>query len=186
MTKVGGIVLAAGASRRAPRGKATAEVEGETFVARAVRVLREGGCAEVIVLVGPPHGEAVASAVPGVRTVTNPAPARGMLSSLRLGISAAQEAGWRGAVLALVDHPHVRATTVSTLIERLGEGSATVIHPRYAGRRGHPIAISSEAFAEIVAAEDERTTREVIAAIARHEDVEVSDAAVLEDLDEGA
>ncbi len=49
---VAGVVLAAGAGRRFGMPKALVEHRGELFVERAARVLAEGGCAPVVVVLG--------------------------------------------------------------------------------------------------------------------------------------
>ena len=47
-----GVVLAAGSGRRFGEPKAPVVVEGERLVDRAVRVLRQGGCSRVLVVLG--------------------------------------------------------------------------------------------------------------------------------------
>ncbi len=186
MSRVGGIVLAAGASRRAGGCKALATLGGEPFVARAVRVLREGGCGDVIVVVGPPYGEAIAAALGDVWIVQNLAPDRGMLSSLRLAVEVGLDAEWDGAVVSLVDQPHVRAATVRRLVDAFGDCEADVVRPRFAGLRGHPYLVARTAFAPLLAASDEHGARPVLRALPRRLDVDVDDPAVLEDLDRRA
>jgi CTP:molybdopterin cytidylyltransferase MocA len=136
MTAVSGIVLAAGAGHRMGRPKAALVVEGERLVDRAVRVLRDGGCDEVVAVVR------AGTAVPGARVVVNPDPGRGMGSSLRLALSAA--AGDR-AVILLVDTPEVGVDAVRTVLAV----DAPVAIARYGTRRGHPVAIRREWWAEV-------------------------------------
>ena len=47
-----GLLLAAGEGRRLGRPKALVDVDGELFVERVVRVLRDGGCDPVVVVLG--------------------------------------------------------------------------------------------------------------------------------------
>ena len=58
-------------------------IEGERLVDRAVRVLREGGCDPVYVVLGAWTGD-----VPGAVAVANPEWPEGMGSSLRAGLTA--------------------------------------------------------------------------------------------------
>ncbi len=183
MTRLGGVVLAAGASVRAGGAKALATLDGETFVARAARVLREAGCDEVIVVVGPPHGARIAAALDGARLAHNDAPERGMLSTLRTALEQPIAAAWDGAVIALVDQPRVRAETVRRLVEVFVASGAELVRPRCAGRRGHPYVISRAVFGPLCAAPDEHGARPVLAALPRAVDVDVVDPGVLEDLD---
>lgn len=176
-------MLAAGASRRAGGPKALATLDGETFVSRAVRVLLEGGCDELVVVVGPPHGDAVASAVPEACVVRNPTPERGMLSSLKVGLEHACATGWHAAVVSLVDQPRVRARTVSCLLSSWRASGADLVRPRFRGRRGHPYVISRAACDALVHASDAQGARPVLRSLPNALDLDVDDPAVLEDLD---
>ena len=49
---IAGIVLAGGRSQRMGRPKATLKVGDETFLERAVRILGEGGCEDIVVVLG--------------------------------------------------------------------------------------------------------------------------------------
>lgn len=175
---IGGVVLAAGASRRAGEIKALAMIEGEPFVARAIRVLREGGCDEVVVVLGPPHADAIAAAIGDATRVDNPAPERGMLSSLRCGLSDR----WDAALVALVDHPRVDASTVQKLIEVWREGDAEVVRPRHGSTTGHPYLVARSVFEALREGDDAIGARAILAA-RRRVDVEVEDPFVHDDVD---
>ena len=53
--RIGGVVLAAGASRRLGELKQLVRLGEETLLGRAVRVAREAGCSPVVVVVGGRH-----------------------------------------------------------------------------------------------------------------------------------
>jgi CTP:molybdopterin cytidylyltransferase MocA len=133
-----GIVLAAGAGARMGRPKAEITLGGERLVDRAVRVLREGGCAEVVAVVRS------GVAVDGARTIVNPRPEWGMGSSLQLGLAAAS--GDRVAIV-LVDTPGVGADAV----RRVLAADAPVAVATYGGRRGHPVVIDRPLWTEVAA-----------------------------------
>jgi molybdenum cofactor cytidylyltransferase/nicotine blue oxidoreductase len=127
-------VLAAGAGSRFGAPKATVEVEGRRLVDRAVAVAVAAGCDPVLAVVR------AGTAVPDAVVVPNPAPERGMRSSLELAVAAA------GAVPALavllVDTPDVRASAVRAVAEAWRAGRIAIA--RYADRRGHPIVMSPQ------------------------------------------
>jgi len=125
---VSGIVLAAGAGRRLGGPKAELVIAGERLLDRAVRVLHDSGCAEVVAVVRPD------TRVEGAVVVVNSDPERGMGSSLRLGLAAAS--GDRAAIV-LVDTPGISAEAVR---RTLGV-AAPVAVATYGGRRGHPVVI---------------------------------------------
>jgi CTP:molybdopterin cytidylyltransferase MocA len=135
---VSGIVLAAGAGRRLGAPKAELLVSGERLVDRAVRVLHESGCAEVVAVVR--SGTRVDDAV----VVVNSDPDRGMGSSLRLGLAAAS--GDRAAIV-LVDTPGLTAAAVR---RTLGVAAPVAI-ATYGGRRGHPVVIDRPLWTDVAA-----------------------------------
>ena len=53
--KTAGVLLAAGEGRRFGGPKALVELDGELFVERGVRLLADGGCDEVVVVLGAPQ-----------------------------------------------------------------------------------------------------------------------------------
>jgi CTP:molybdopterin cytidylyltransferase MocA len=107
-----------------------------------------------------------------------------MLSSLQVGLARAKNGGAlpSAMVLALVDHPRVSSETVRTLLSTWRSGAAEVVRPRFRGRTGHPIVVSSGAATALLEATLDVTARDVLAT-RRRLDVEVPDSAVLDDLD---
>ena len=116
-----------------PKGELV--VDGERLVDRAVRVLRAGGCADVIVVTR------AGVDVPGVHLVVNPDPERGMRSSLALAVDAVPPDADALAVL-LVDLPGVTATAVRAVLAAWRPGRVAVA--RYGARCGHPTVMAPE------------------------------------------
>lgn len=144
MSRVAGLVLAAGEGRRLGRPKALVEHRGERLVDRAVRVLREGGCDPVYVVAG-----AAPLEVPGATVVSNPDWATGMASSLTTGLSALP--GAAGAVVvALVDQPGVGAETVRRLLTAYDRGGEVSV-ATYAGEPRNPVLLARRHWAEVSA-----------------------------------
>ncbi|GAA5052946.1 nicotine blue oxidoreductase [Thermocatellispora tengchongensis] len=139
-----GLLLAAGSGSRLGRPKALVEVAGETLVERGVRVLHDGGCHPVVVVLG-----AAMVQVRGAVAVHNPDWRSGMGSSLRAGLSALPPGAER-VVIALVDQPKVGAEAVRRLIAAAREG-ATVAVATYGGQPRNPVLISREHLAEVAA-----------------------------------
>lgn len=152
MTDISGLVLAAGAGRRMGQPKAELVVDGERLIDRAVRVLRAGGCDEVLTVVR----DGVAD--PNARVVVNPEPERGMGSSLRLALAAATG---RRAVILLVDTPGIGADAVRAVLAL----DAPVVVATYGGRRGHPVVVDRSWWAEVATrAEGDRGARPFLVA----------------------
>lgn len=177
-----GIVLAAGASRRAGGIKALAEIDGRPLVSIICETLLAGGCERVVVVLGPPHQAGIERALAGrYPVVTNPRPELGMLHSLQLALAAIE--GASAAVVALVDHPGVSPETVAALIHAHQQGGGAWLRPEYQGQHGHPFLIDRSAFDAIAAAEPTAITRDVLSQAAESQLVPVDDPAVIEDLD---
>lgn len=138
-----GLVLAAGAGTRLGRGpKALLDFtgEGRTQVERTVTALRDGGCDEVVVIVGA-GGEQVRDLLRPVscRVIHNPDWESGMASSFRLGVDACRE-GF--VMVALVDQPDITARVIARLRHAADPGR--VVAAGYPGEdgglvRGHPV-----------------------------------------------
>ncbi|WP_096303633.1 NTP transferase domain-containing protein [Jatrophihabitans sp. GAS493] len=134
-----GIVLAAGAGTRLGGPKADLLLGGERLLDRAVRALADGGCDSVLVVLregaAPPAGN-------GVRVVTNPDPGRGLASSLRLALAAAD--GDR-VLSMVVDRPGISADAVA----RVHGVAGPIVVASFDGVRAHPVAIMREHWAEV-------------------------------------
>ena len=128
--RVIGAVLAAGAGRRMGVPKAGLRVDGVRLIDRAVRVLRAGGCAEVLAVTR----AGVAAA--GARILLNPDPDRGMRSSLALAVAAGSDLGAEAIAVILVDTPGITADAVGAVLAGWQPGRIAV--GSYTGRRGHP------------------------------------------------
>lgn len=144
--RICGIVLAAGAGSRFGGPKALARTpEGEPWAARAVEALRDGGCDEVVVVLGA-GADAAALLVPdGTRVVIAADWAGGLSHSLRAGLAAA--AGADTAVIVPVDTPDLPAAAVARVIA--GAERAPLVRAEYDGRPGHPVLVRADHFAAL-------------------------------------
>ncbi|MER6945738.1 nucleotidyltransferase family protein [Nonomuraea sp. NPDC000554] len=138
-TRAAGLLLAAGRGARLGRPKALIEYGGERLVDRGVRLLEEGGCHPVVVVLG-----AATVQVRGAVTVRNPDWESGMGSSLRAGLAALPPDA-ESVVVALVDQPFVQPEAVRALIA----SGAELAVATYDGRRRNPVLIARRHFAEV-------------------------------------
>jgi len=149
VSAIAGIVLAAGGGRRFGGPKAVAEVEGERLVDRACRLLREGGCAPVIAVLG-----AAVVPVPGADdVVVNPEWADGMGSSLRAGLAAGALSATpdvAAAVLVLADQPWLSAAAVRAVAAGATASSLVMAaYPDGDGGAGHPVLLGRDHWAGV-------------------------------------
>lgn len=181
-----GVVLAAGRSRRMGAPKPLLSWRGETFLARAVGALREGGCERVMAVVGMgPAAAAVAveAARCGARLVTNPAPRSEQIDSLRIALELLPDEA-EAVVVIPVDVPGVCPDTVRALIGAFREHAAPIVLPSYRGVHGHPVLFAAAVWPELRTDPLPDGARTVIhARPERVRPVPVDDPAVLHDVD---
>jgi hypothetical protein len=99
-----GIVLAAGASTRMGEPKALLEVDGSTFLERAVHLLRDAGCRYVVAVVNDDDWIERLADVSGAAVVINDADGAEQIDSLRLGIANLPDDS-HGVMVLPVDFP---------------------------------------------------------------------------------
>ena len=133
MTRVGGIVLCGGQSKRMGRPKAWLPFGRETMLPRVVRLL--GGVVSPIVVVAAPDQQ-VPPLPPEIQIVRDEELGRGPLQGLAGGLAALQGQA-EGAYLSSCDVPFLRPAFVRRLIELLGDKAVCV--PRV-GEYHHPLA----------------------------------------------
>lgn len=183
---IAGIVLAAGQSRRMGVPKASLRVAGETFLERAVRVLQEGGCQQIIVVLDPdPACRQLLERVglPGLRPAWGGGADTEQIDSLRAGLRGLPS-GTEAAVVLPVDHPRVEPGTIAALIGAFRDRGAPIIVPVLDGARGHPVLFGAAVFDELLSGRPPEGARSIVHL---HEDdleeVVVSDPGVLVDVD---
>jgi len=146
-----GLLLAAGEGKRLGTPKALVEIEGELLVDRAVRVLVDGGCAPVVVVLGAAAPDVVARArLADAVVVVNDAWPHGMGSSLRVGLTALAELGASSAVVSVVDQPRVGSDVVRRLAEH--PSGRPAVAAAYAGRQGNPVRLDASVWPDVAAA----------------------------------
>jgi CTP:molybdopterin cytidylyltransferase MocA len=134
MGRFAAAVLAAGSGTRMGAPKGELVIDGVRLVDRAVAAARDGGCDPVLAVVR------IGTEVTGAQLVVNPAPERGMRSSLALAVAAAVDVD--ALAVVLVDAPGVGAAAIRLVTSAWTPGRIAV--GRYAGRRGHPIVMAPD------------------------------------------
>jgi molybdenum cofactor cytidylyltransferase len=182
MDPVLGVVLAAGRSRRMGRPKALLALGDRSFLRAAVETLREGGCAEVVVVVASAEIEAEARSA-GARVVWNDATDSEQLDSVRIGLRAAGPRA-TAALVHPVDHPLVQPGTVRSLIAAHALHPEAIVRPAYDGRPGHPTLFPRPTWPALQEHSLPHGARSVAEDPATETmDVPVEDAGVLADID---
>jgi CTP:molybdopterin cytidylyltransferase MocA len=157
----GAVVVAAGTGARLGLGpKAHVVAGGRSLLEWIVLACRTAQVREVVVI-GRPDDPRIEPACRrlDVDLRLNPAPERGMASSVRLGLDAASK--WGGAVIWPVDVPAVPAATVQDLVHACP--ASRWARPMAQETAGHPIAIGSDLIALLRSSDERLSLREALA-----------------------
>ena len=138
-----GVLLAAGAGRR--YGKPKVLVDG--WLDTAVTALRDGGCTDVVVVLG----AAAVDPLPGVTAITAPDWRVGLSASVRAGLERADEMGADYAVLHVVDTPDVGGPVVSRVLNRALASRSGLARAFFGDRPGHPVVLSRRHWPAVIA-----------------------------------
>jgi CTP:molybdopterin cytidylyltransferase MocA len=170
-------LLAAGAGRR--YGKPKVLVHG--WLETAVSALGEGGCAEIVLVLG-----AADVTVPiGVTAITAPDWHEGLSASVRAGLAQADRMNTDYAVIHVIDTPDVGPAVVARVLGRATASRSGLARAYFGVRPGHPVVLARRHWPEVLArvfgdhgaGAYLRTRRDV-------EIVDCSDLAVGQDIDE--
>ena len=178
------LVLAAGRSERMGTQKLLLPLGGQPVIARIVDELQQSPLQETVVVVGR-DAEKIQQALKGraATFVTNPDFTGDMLSSVRCGLRAIP-AGCVAVLVVLGDQPNLTSELVRKLISAYNESGREIIVPAHNGHRGHPLLFATRFRDELLSRHGEVGLHGLLDA--HHEEVfrlEISDAAVLEDMD---
>ena len=151
--RVGGVVLAAGASRRmgAGRNKMLLELEGESLARRSARRALAGGLTPVVVVVGH-EADRVRAQLNGLtcHTVVNPNFTGPTSGSLHLGLGALG-LDVDAVVVMLGDMVHVTDRMVAGLVDAARGNRAPLVVSRYGDVTAPPLLFRRALFDELLA-----------------------------------
>jgi molybdenum cofactor cytidylyltransferase len=148
------VVLAAGRSSRMGRPKLLLPWRGTSVLGHLIEQWRSLGIAQIaVVCAGGDHrilAELTRLRFSTTNCIYNPAPERGMFSSIRW---AARWQDWkpdlRHWAIVLGDQPHLRPATLGALIDFAVVHPDKVCQPARGGRRHHPVVLPRAAFEKL-------------------------------------
>jgi len=159
------VVLAAGAASRFGGGKLLASFEGRPILQHVLDRLAEAGVGEVVVVLGDDAGE-IERAIHwrAESRLRNPDPARGLSSSVRLGIEALPPTT-EAALIVLGDQPLVPLEAIRAVLSAPADPARPIVVPVYRGDGGsNPVRLERAALALVAEATGDRGLGPLIAA----------------------
>ncbi|OBI21006.1 molybdopterin-guanine dinucleotide biosynthesis protein MobA [Mycobacterium sp. E2327] len=141
-----GVLLAAGEGRRYGRPKVL--VEG--WLDAAVGALRDGGCDDVVLVLGAALPTWDAAAPPGVTPVFAPDWRDGLSASVRAGLGEAGRMGGEYAVLHVIDTPDVGPAVVARVLGRAWASDSGLARAYFGERPGHPVVIARRHWPDVL------------------------------------
>lgn len=182
MTKVVGILLAAGSATRFGAPKLLHPLSNGVAIGVATAHALLQAMPDVIAVVQP-HDRALIDAFTqiGVKIVKNTRAEAGMGTSLAAGVNAScSAAGW---LITLADMPWIQPATITALINQLNNG-ASIVAPVYQGQRGHPVGFAARWQQPLLALTGDKGARDLLC---NHPDeleiLDTEDAGILKDID---
>jgi molybdenum cofactor cytidylyltransferase len=179
-SKIGGVILAAGASSRFRAGggsdptKLVAKLDGEPIVRQVAGAALAAKARPIVIVTGYARAS-VEAAVAGldVGLAFNPEFASGLASSLRVGLSA-MPGDLAGAIVLLGDMPRIEPWLIDALIDAfLARKDALAAVPSREGRRGNPVLLGRGLFEAAMRLAGDEGARRLIGALGASELVEV-------------
>jgi molybdenum cofactor cytidylyltransferase len=192
VTRVGAVILAAGASSRFRAGggsdptKLVAKLDGKPIVRRVVEAALAAKARPVVVVTGYARDsvEAVLADL-DIGVAFNPKFASGLASSLSVGLSAMPR-DVVGALVLLGDMPWIEPRLIDALIDAfLSRKGALAAVPVREGRRGNPVLLGHRLFETAMRLAGDEGARRLIGALSVSElvEVEARDTGVTFDID---
>src|SRR5690242_18200268 len=137
-----GVLLAAGAGTR--YGMPKVRAENGRWLRACVAALNDGGCDDVVVVLG----AAIVDVPAPARAVLADDWADGLSASVRAGIAAVDA---QYAVLHAVDTPDTGADAIRRVLDAARSSASGLARAHYDGRPGHPVVIAREHWPELLA-----------------------------------
>ncbi len=185
MKDIAPVILAAGEARRIGYPKALLPLAGGNFLTAILDTLLPLGTRQPVIVLGReiPRTVATLQGRP-VLTLVNPEPGRGQLSSLQIALREVDVPSVVACLLWPVDHPRVSRALLEALVDLFRRSGALLAVPECGGKRGHPVVLHRDLFAELLALSVDQSAKVVVQRV-RHRTVllPTEEAGTIEDVD---
>ena len=157
--RIGGVLLAAGKSRRFGSNKLLADAGGIPLAKRAMAAMASLNLDRAAAVVSDPVVEQMAKDA-GLEAIMNPAPEMGQSSSIRAGVRAMSD---MDAVLLMVaDQPRLTHASLKKMMDAFVQGGGHLACLKDETHAGNPAIFSSEYFDELLSLEGDRGAKGIL------------------------
>lgn len=164
-SKIGLIILAAGASVRMGKPKQLLEFNGETLLQRAIQTALDSECRPIVVVLGAQIG-VLKNEIRDfdVQIVENSDWKKGMSSSIKKGLEKLLQINKQiGGVLIMVcDQPFVSAELINQIIETHRKTNSLIVASEYNETLGVPALFNSRMFPQLLDLESSGGAKKII------------------------
>lgn len=158
--------------------------DGTRWITKAVTMLRDGGCSEVVVIVGSGADEMGALAADANATVIHAAYWRwGISQSLAAGLNHLQGGQVGAALVHLVDLPDVGEKVVARVLASAELSDQVLARAVYGGRPGHPVLLGRAHWVALMSSASEDGGARVYLSTHEPASIECGDLATGTDVD---
>jgi molybdenum cofactor cytidylyltransferase len=159
---IGGVILAAGQSKRLGRPKQLLDLNGEPVLRHTVRNAASSDLDQIVLVLGY-EAAAIEDAVGdwGQNLVINPDYSGGQSTSLKLGLSAVDPSA-EAVLFLLGDQPQVGPYLINQILKTFRKGEGRIVMPSYRGTSSNPVLFAREYFPELAAVQGDEGARSVI------------------------
>ncbi|HLA96668.1 MAG TPA: nucleotidyltransferase family protein [Pyrinomonadaceae bacterium] len=163
--KIGGLLLAAGGSRRMGSPKQLLEFKGKTLLRRAAEALVDAGCDPVIVVLGAEtdRSKIEIDDLP-VSVSINQDWENGMSSSIRVGLEKllSIKPDNDAVMITLCDQPFVTSDKIALFTNEFEQSRSPIIAAKYDDVLGVPALFGKELFSGLMQIEGDKGARDLI------------------------
>ncbi len=163
--KIGGLLLAAGASRRFGSPKQLAQFEGQSLLRRAAESLVRSSCEPIVVVLGAEIQQSSAEIADlPVNIQVNQDWQLGMSSSIKSGLVKLRsiEPGLAAVIITLCDQPRVTAELIELFSDKFRATRDAIIAAEYGATNGVPALFSRAMFVELLNLTGDKGARDLI------------------------
>lgn len=159
---IGGMVLAAGESRRFGSPKQLADLHGRPLLEHAVGAMVAVPALErIVVVLGAQAGQVRAGVNMFDAEVVECAQwQEGMAASLRCGVAALEDC--EAVLVVLGDQPLLTSQVIAGVLDRAA-GRHTAVRATYGGKPGHPVLLKRELYESLLALRGDSGARDLLA-----------------------